>query len=567
MIDPNYLCAGCMRIKESVDGCCPYCGFDEEKYLETANARVLRPGTILAGKYMVGKVLGEGGFGITYIGWDLNLELRIAIKEYFPVALATRDMRNDDKALFSIVTGDKRRYYESGLESFAREAKNLAKFQTIPGIVSVKDFFYENQTAYLVMEYVEGMNLKQYLSTGEKKYFSEEEALKIMRPVMDALVLVHKTGIIHRDISPENIIMSFDGTVKLIDFGSARMATGAETQSLTVLLKHGYAPVEQYQTTGKQGPWTDVYALCATLYRLISGRTPEPSIDRMLEDTVENLYEISLNNSEVHVSKRVSEIIEKGLQVRIENRYHGVGELRDELYQAVLQESSMSSQLMSEIQTEYLEDDNAELIDVKQPEKQVEQESARGYAIAWIFSLMVTCVIIVAFFLWVGEMERHENQKEETGNYIETLDIDEDVEISEDIYQDNTELVSIDNVIETLESNDRSLVFDIPTVTEDDAWQQFSDREKNIFLFVNNENQCGDSISWIDYPYLSIYGITCGMPKDEVEVILDSDRYEHVQDNTDSDYMTYVPKEHGEIYYVGIRYQDSHAESIYVSKW
>lgn len=373
MIDPNCLCLGCMGIRESEEGSCPYCGFDEEKYLNTVSARVLRPKTILAGKYMLGKVLGEGGFGITYLGWDLNLEQKIAIKEYFPVGLATRDMRNDDSALFSIVSGDKQKFYSMGLNNFALEAKNLAKFQNLPGVVSVKDFFYENQTAYLVMEYLDGINLKQYMVSEKKKCFSEEETLKIMKPIIDALIMIHKTGLIHRDISPENIIMTKDGLIKLIDFGAARMAVGAETQSLTVLLKHGYAPIEQYQTSGKQGPWTDVYALCATMYYLISGIVPQAAIDRIMEDKVENLWSespcaVSLERMEKQVSKRVSDIIEKGLSVKIAERYQNVEELKRALYLPDPINDNVVSQ--STLQIESAVNDDSEKVVISEEKQQ-----------------------------------------------------------------------------------------------------------------------------------------------------------------------------------------------------
>ncbi len=333
MLDPNYLCTGCMKPRKTLEGACPYCGFDEKEYRKTASTRALHLRTVLAGKYMTGKVLGEGGFGITYLGWDLNLEIPVAVKEYFPVGLASRGTVDGWTERLSVISDEKGKHFEYGQKSFVKEARNLAQFQNVPGIVSVKDLFFENGTAYMAMEYLKGKNLKEYLKSREQGCVSEEEMLKIMHPVIDALSVVHSTGMIHRDISPENIILTENGKVKLIDFGAARIATGTETQSLTVLLKHGYAPVEQYQTRGKQGAWTDIYAICATMYRMLSGKTPEPSIDRMLEDKVESLYEISRKDMGIKVSRHVSDIIQKGMSVKAENRWQRVDELAEGLFE------------------------------------------------------------------------------------------------------------------------------------------------------------------------------------------------------------------------------------------
>lgn len=330
MIDPNKLCPGCMRTLEQQTGICPYCGYDREKEEQAGSARTLKPLTILAGKYLLGRVLGEGGFGITYLAWDLNMEMPVAIKEYFPVGLATRDARNASNEAISIMPGDKLTYYENGLKGFGQEARNLAKFRQLPGVVSVKELFFENQTAYLVMEYVEGISLSKYLEKNGP--LSEKVTLEIMSPLLHALAQVHREGIIHRDISPDNIMVGEGGKVTLIDFGSARMSTGNETKSLTILLKHGYAPPEQYQTRGKQGPWTDIYALCATMYRMMSGHVPEESIDRMGEDLLKPLIQLKEGNPDVRVSSHVSQVISKGLRIQSGERYQSVEELIEDLY-------------------------------------------------------------------------------------------------------------------------------------------------------------------------------------------------------------------------------------------
>ena len=341
---------------------------------EKQNPRCLAVNTVLAGKYLVGPVLGEGGFGITYAGYDLNMETRIAIKEYFPVELVTRDttrrtVGKDGTASGGQVSesastsgggsdrvislsGEKSKTYQQGLKKYVDEARNVSQFADIPGIVSVKDFFYENDTAYIVMEYIEGVSLKEYLKQKGGKV-SEEEALAILRPVLEALEKVHAAGIVHRDISPDNIMLTFTekekaeqasasdtastsastavygniSAVKLIDFGAARMTSKNDQKSLTIILKHGYAPEEQYRSHGEQGPWTDVYALCAVLYRMLTGKVPEPAMDRLFSDGLKSPEELG-----VKVSPAVSEAIMRGLAVKKEERIQSVRELMDALY-------------------------------------------------------------------------------------------------------------------------------------------------------------------------------------------------------------------------------------------
>jgi len=310
-------------------------GYDPHTYKQ--NPRCLPVDTILAGKYLVGPVLGQGGFGITYQGYDLNMETRVAIKEYFPVELVSRNttaMENmGERALsLSSMSGEKSLTYQQGLKKYVAEAQNVSQFSENPGVVSVKDFFYENETAYIVMEYIEGQSLKDYLKEkGER--LSEEETLRIMRPVLEALKQVHSAGIIHRDISPDNIMLTFDAEkqikeVKLIDFGAARMTAKNDQKSLTIILKHGYAPEEQYRTHGEQGPWTDVYAVCAVMYRMLTGETPVPAMDRMFQDSLK-----SFEACQVKVTKSTAEAILHGMAVKKEDRIPSMEVLLEALYE------------------------------------------------------------------------------------------------------------------------------------------------------------------------------------------------------------------------------------------
>ena len=211
----NNLCPNCLTEYEG--SMCPHCRHVRSDRQD--NAHALKPYTILSGKYLVGNVIGEGGFGITYIGFDLNLEVKIAIKEYYPNGFVTRESE-----VTSMVTGyttNDPEQFQKWKDSFVREARNLAKFSNLPGIVHVRDFFQENNTAYIIMEYVEGETLKTYLKN-RRSPMSVEEVLELMEPVIKSLSKVHDGGIIHRDISPDNIMIQEGGDIKLIDFGAAR---------------------------------------------------------------------------------------------------------------------------------------------------------------------------------------------------------------------------------------------------------------------------------------------------------------------------------------------------------
>ncbi len=316
------LCMGCMREKEEQVPC-PHCGFDDRTYEILPHH--LPPGTILNGKYMLGKVLGEGGFGITYLGWDINLQLKVAIKEYYPNGLVTRGTTSDCKV--TILTGKRSEIFQKGLNKFVDEARRLAKFWGLPGIVAVKDYFEANRTAYIVMEFAEGRTLKQLLASNEG-LMDVDTVLTMMRPVMDALEMVHQSGMIHRDISPDNLMVDRKGKVKLLDFGAARSFMENDGKSLSVMLKPGYAPLEQYSSNGEQGPWTDVYGLCATIYRAITGFVPLEVMERMVKDELKKPSDYGVR---IHPAQEAA--IMKGLTILKKDRIQSVSELRILLYQ------------------------------------------------------------------------------------------------------------------------------------------------------------------------------------------------------------------------------------------
>lgn len=318
----NNLCPHCMRdLGENRRLICPYCGYDFKKTTEITHH--LRPFTILCGKYLIGDVLGEGGFGITYIGFDLNLEIKTAIKEFYPNGYCSRESRTTTKV--TSYQGSNAEVYEKWRQNFVREAKILAKFSHLPGIVDVKDFFQENNTAYIVMEYLEGVTLKSYIKQQGGKLPVDQVIAALELPML-SLAQMHKAGLIHRDISPDNIMLTANGDMKLLDFGAARDYATEDQKSLSVMLKPGYAPEEQYRTKGKQGPWSDVYAFAATVYKCITGVTPIESMERLRQDDLKKPSELGVN-----ISAQTEAALLKGMSVFAENRYQSMEELHRDL--------------------------------------------------------------------------------------------------------------------------------------------------------------------------------------------------------------------------------------------
>ena len=291
---------------------CPHCGLNEND-LGGASPAFIKPGYVLNDRYIVGIALGQGGFGITYIGFDKVLGQRVAIKEYYPSDIAQRVP--GDRTVMPFTNSDSN--FEHGKQKFIDEARTLGRFSGYHGIVEVKDCFNANGTAYMVMQYLDGTDMKGYLNK-RGGHLGEKESISILTPVIEALKEVHKAGVIHRDISPDNIFMTSDGQVKLIDFGAAKQAVGGQ-KSLSVTLKPGYAPEEQYRTRGNQGPWTDVYALTATLYRMITGNTPPDSLERLMND------EMVIPN---YLPENIRLAIQKGMAVKAADRFATIDELQ-----------------------------------------------------------------------------------------------------------------------------------------------------------------------------------------------------------------------------------------------
>ena len=328
------------------------------------NLYCLRKGTRLIGRYTIEGVLGQGGFGITYLGMDELHEKPVAIKEFFPQGIVTRNIEYQDTVTVTFV-GEKDNY-EKGKERFLKEARTMAKFSKDEGIVKALDFFEINNTAYIVMEYLEGVTLKQYLR--ENQRIAPEDLIELLVPLIESLDEIHSQGMIHRDISPDNIMVLPDGRIKLMDFGAARDYTVFGEKSLSIVLKPGYAPPEQYQTHGVQGPWTDIYALCATMYKCITGENPPDAIDRLVDDHLKKISAFGFT-----VSPQIEEAIIKGMSVAAKDRYQNVGDFCEDLYGGYEERSvSEAEESQSQVEPETAEqsvEDKADMLKDEVPQE------------------------------------------------------------------------------------------------------------------------------------------------------------------------------------------------------
>ena len=325
------ICFGCFEQYDDSFDICPHCGYAEGTEPELAT--YMRPGAILNERYVIGRALGHGGFSVTYLAWDALLLHKVAIKEYLPSEYATR---RPGESRLTIFSGKEGEYFQFGKEKFLDEAKRLSAFQNEDGIVHVYDCFSANETAYLVMEYLDGITLSEYLkkeaAVSPQGRIAPEKAIALLTPVMLSLQRVHDSGMIHRDIAPDNIMILKDGGVRLIDFGAARHAVHDCGKSMTVIIKDGYSPEEQYNSHSVQGPAADVYALSATLYQMVTGITPPGAIERgeyLQKHKRDMLPPPSKFNKAV--TKTQDTALLNGMALHTQDRTQSVAELYEEL--------------------------------------------------------------------------------------------------------------------------------------------------------------------------------------------------------------------------------------------
>lgn len=307
---------------------CAKCGYQNSADIQEPYA--LAAGTVLKERYLLGKIIGKGGFGITYLAYDTKLDKTVAVKEYFPRGMAVRTV---DNIGVEILASEQRQTFSDGLDKFFNEAKLISGFEGTADIIEVFDAFKANGTAYCVMEFVNGVTLKQHVLDNGK--ISEEQAVYILKKILSSLAVLHKNSVLHRDISPENIMLDINGGVKLIDFGSARQLSNEGEDSLSVILKPGFAPMEQYQRKGNQGAWTDLYALGLSVFYALTLQVPEDPMTRLDDDGafLKGLEEISPG---------LRSIIKKSAEVKKDNRYPSAEAMLEDLEKCGIGEKGVS---------------------------------------------------------------------------------------------------------------------------------------------------------------------------------------------------------------------------------
>lgn len=383
-------CLYCMvGAYDSVTGVCPVCHHDRT----CTNAdHQLSVGSVLGGRYLVGRALGQGGFGITYIGWDMQKGQKTAIKEYFPSGCAAR--KRDNYTLAPYSDSESQSIYETGKTRFLDEAKRLKEINDVANVVRVNAFFAENNTAYIIMDYVEGITFKKYLfDCGGKTSLSD--ALEKLHPVVTALSEIHKKNMLHRDISPDNIILSPLGAV-LIDFGAAREYSFETPTSKTINVKTGYAPMEQYDTHGKQGPWTDVFAFASTVYRAVTGVLPANAIKRS-ENSAELKLPHELNPS---INPEEEKVLLKGMEIDIQKRYQDI----DSFYRDMI--AAHASTVLSPVSEQSSKNKVAIKRTKRKKDMPVEKSEKR------IFTLIMAIIFLLSglysLFHVIGLLERYD---------------------------------------------------------------------------------------------------------------------------------------------------------------
>ena len=390
-------CFGCM---EEIQGYpCPHCGFDPRsvKGIEYA----LPMGTILAGNYLVGRVLGQGGFGITYVGWDIALERKVAIKEYYPSGQVSRNPGSRGLTWYTSVQSQQAK--QNGTQMFLKEARKMSKVDDIPNVVRVRDLFQENETAYIVMDFVEGETLKARLEkTGPLPW---EQAKGIFLPAIQAMEQVHQAGLVHRDISPDNLMLTPDGKVKILDLGAAKDLSVNNGASSMQVAKGGFSPFEQYTQRGSSGPWTDVYAMAATVYYTLTGKLPPVATDRVVEDTI-SWEEPGLKA----LSAQALEALQKAMVISAKNRMQSMEELEKGLYSTAVEPApTPAPQPVQEARPEPQPEQEAKPAPQPTPEPAPQTQSEpkpkagkKSGKKLWIAAAAVIAVVLCGALIWAN---------------------------------------------------------------------------------------------------------------------------------------------------------------------
>lgn len=312
------LCMNCFSVKGEFE-VCPFCGYVEGT--PPKQPHYLSPGVILKGRFIVGTVIGVGGFGITYKAFDSVLGVTVAAKEFYPAGLVNRA---PGECRVGLLSGGKEGQFAERLKRFLMEAQSVAQFGKAKDIVNVFDYFEENGTAYMIMENIEGVLLKDYLD--KQGAVEPETAMSIIMPIIEAVKKIHSKGIIHRDISPDNIFITDENEIKVFDFGAAQLNGSKEGMAAEPVIKVGYSPLEQYRDNSRQGFYTDVYAVGAILYQMLTGEKPIESTEREFKDELKSPKELG-----VQLSPNMDRAVMESLSVRQELRFQGMQQFQDAL--------------------------------------------------------------------------------------------------------------------------------------------------------------------------------------------------------------------------------------------
>jgi len=411
---------------------CQKCGFINGT---NTNESHLVHGTLLHERYLIGDAIGQGGFGITYIGYDQKLEMKVAIKEYYPISASIRDA---SKNTVRSLTSDRENTYQYGLEKFIEEAKILAKFNQKTAIVTVIDYFKANGTAYIVMEYLEGISLEEYLKNKGGK-LSIKETIDVILPILDGLMAIHSEGIIHRDISPDNIYITNDNKIKLLDLGAARYAFNEKSSDMTVILKRGYAPAEQYSRQGNQGTWSDVYSVGATWYKMLTGTEMVEAMSRSIGEDYKLPSDLG-----VKISPALETVLKKSLSYQPNGRYQDINSFKNELVNAFNGKASNSA----ETEIIYNGDLYPQGSTKTKPQNKTKK---RGIKVLMIPLIVISIIIMIGLFI-IGKnfVDNLFTKDDKGGNEVVSTDQADEDQDNEDQTNTDEENISSSSDLETI---------------------------------------------------------------------------------------------------------------------
>lgn len=489
---------GCLNEKEQAGTKCFYCGFEEE--LSPNEPNQLSLWTILKGKYVVGKALGEGGFGITYIGMDLNLQLKVAIKEFFPFGYAVRKAVGDPQVCH--LGGERGKFFLQEKEKFVEEARTLAQLDEQPGVVKVRDYFEANGTAYIVMEFLEGKTLKQYMNEYGGK-IPEKEVLMLMEPVIKSMAGIHDKNVIHRDISLDNIMLTNKGKVKLLDFGAA-LSTRGRMDDNVILYKEGYSPLEQVTGEGELGTYSDIYAFCATMYYAITGILPPNPQKRAERECLKSFEECGVKGNPL-----VEAAIMYGMELQPENRIKNATDLYYFLYVYGKSEKASASDMKKKIR------ESSTKVIVDKIRKENQQKQRRTFVLAVAGILLVIGVLIISLKTH-SEIAQKENQPmvAEISNNIDNEEnkiTEEDLQtVKEELYQLVEHYRSENNSFEVnkkQELEQMATALATKCITNNFATSQEWNQAISQYVTEVKTKYQADSVGWLVLPYAANHSV------------------------------------------------------------